>query len=152
MKKWISATGLAAMICAVQADGAWAQEIPVTRIAQVYGLVADPFGAPPLYLATERGFFAARPDGMAERMSPGTQSFTGFTADPNLPGAFFAAGTATGGAENTIIFSRDFGRSWEAIASPEHPPAFLALDIFDGDSARMAGGVRTPCTAPTMAA
>lgn len=130
---------MAAMVWVGLPVGAWAQDIPVTRISQIYGMAADPFGEPLLYLATERGFFAARPDGMAERMSPGTHSFTGFAADPNRPGAFVAAGNATGGAGNTIIFSDDFGRSWEALDAPEFPSAFLALDIFDRDSNVMVG-------------
>ena len=47
--------------------GAGGQEIPVTRIAQIYGISADPSGAPRLFLATERGFFATGPAGLAER-------------------------------------------------------------------------------------
>ena len=132
--------GWAALACLALSWGAWAQELPVTRIAQIYGMATDPTGAARLFLATERGFFATRPDGLAEHLSAGTQPFTGFAADPRQTGVFYAAGPATGGEDATFIRSNDFGRTWEAVATAgPPPPAFLALDIFDADPALMAG-------------
>ena len=76
-----------------------AQDVPLTRIAQIYGVSANPFGEEILYLATERGFFAVGPDGLAQLLSSGINKFTGFAADPGRAGRFIAAGDATGGDE-----------------------------------------------------
>ena len=89
---------------------AQAQEVPNTRIAQIYGMAADPSGEALLYLATERGFFVVGPSGLAQQLSPGTQKFTGFAAHPRESGTFFAAGDATGGTADTQLMGQDFGR------------------------------------------
>ncbi|MBT4218783.1 MAG: hypothetical protein HOE26_02300, partial [Rhodospirillaceae bacterium] len=99
---WMRGCGLGPVIFAALAaviafspQRAIAQEVPLTRIAQIYGISADPFGEEILYLASERGFFSVGPDGLAQRLSPGTNKFTGFAADPSRSGRFIAAGDAT---------------------------------------------------------
>ena len=138
---WLGALARTAvvLVAAAVAMTAAAQEVPITRIAQIYGMAADPSGEALLYLATERGFFVVGPSGLAQQLSPGTQKFTGFAANPRESGTFFAAGDATGGPADTLLMSQDFGRSWQAVGAPIPPPAFLALDYFAGDPNKMAG-------------
>jgi hypothetical protein len=81
-----------AVVFATTPQAAIAQDVSLTRIAQIYGISADPFGAEILYLATGRGFFAVGPDGLAQLLSPGTNKFTCFAADPGRAGRFIAAG------------------------------------------------------------
>jgi photosystem II stability/assembly factor-like uncharacterized protein len=128
-----------AAVIAFSPQRAIAQEVPLTRIAQIYGISADPFGEEILYLASERGFFSVGPDGLAQRLSPGTNKFTGFAADPSRSGRFIAAGDATGGTADTLLVTEDFGRSWAAIAVATPPPAFLTLDTFTFDPKQMTG-------------
>jgi hypothetical protein len=116
-----------------------AQDVSLTRIAKIYGIYADPFGEEILYLATERGFFAVGPDALAQLLSPGTNKFTGFAADPGRAGRFIAAGEAMGEDADTLLITED-GWSWDAVpAVSSPPPAFLALDFFELDSNQMTG-------------
>src|SRR4051812_2965714 len=101
-----------------------AEPIRLTRITHIYGVVPQPEDPTKLYLATERGFFLAGPDGNAEPVSAEPNPILAFTmrADGTL--------LATGGEKQGAIASRDRGKTWGpfAAAGSAQPGPFLVLD------------------------
>ena len=91
------------VVFATTPQAAISQDVSLTGIAQIYGISADPFGEEILYLATGRGFFAVGPDGLAQLLSPGTNKFTGFAANPGRAGRFIAAGEAMGADADALL-------------------------------------------------
>lgn len=115
--------GIAILLAGLLAAGvAFAEPIRLTRITHIYGVVPAAEDATKLYLATERGFFLAGPDGNAEQMSA--------DGAPLLAFARRADGTllATAGERQGTLLSRDGGKTWARFGADGQPGPFLVID------------------------
>ena len=107
-----------------------AEPIRLTRITHIYGIAPDPGDASRMLLATERGFFAATPDGNAEQLLDTATPVMAFTVAPHA-GALYA----TAGEKQGALVSRDQGRTWARIAAEGTPAPgpFLLLEASPAD-------------------
>ena len=126
--------GALVLAALLAATGAAADPIPITRLTHIYGVAADPDDPERLYLASDRGFFVAARDGMADLVSASDAAVMGFAASPQRDGFYYAA-AATG-----VRASLDFGKSWSAVpGGADAPGPFLALHISAPDPVRVYG-------------
>ena len=96
--------GIAILLAGLLTAGvAFAEPVRLTRITHIYGVVPAAEDGDKLYIATERGFFLAGPDGNAEPVSADGAPLLAFAAR--------ADGTllATAGERQGTLFSRDHG-------------------------------------------
>lgn len=106
----------------VVAGAAVAEPIRLTRITHIYGVVPAAADPAKLYLATERGFFLAGPDGNADPVSVAANPLLAFAA--RADGALLA----TAGERQGTLLSRDGGKTWVRFGADGQPGPFLAID------------------------
>ena len=111
-----------------------AETVPLTSVAHIHGIAADPADPQRLYLATHHGLYRAAPDGTAERVSQHRDDLMGFTPHPADPGIFYASGHPERGGNLGFIVSTDRGVTWRQISPGLRGPVdFHQMDVGRSD-------------------
>ncbi len=115
--------GIAILLAGLLVAGiAFAEPIRLTRITHIYGVLPAAGDPAKLYLATERGFFLAGPDGNADSVSVEGSPLLAFAA--RADGALLA----TAGERQGTLLSRDGGKTWVRFGADGQPGPFLVID------------------------
>ncbi len=127
MLRMVVAAGMALGLVSVSLQMASAEPIRLTRITHIYGISADATDPAKVYLATERGYYVAGINGMADLLSADESPVLGFAPAPKSGGAIYS----TGAEHQGIRVSIDNAKTWIAVGKPTAatPGPFLALDV-----------------------
>ena len=126
-------------LTAASAAGASAEPIRITRITHIYGIAADPVDPGRVFLATERGYYVAGRNGMADLLSAEEAPVMGFAPPTKAGGAIYSSG----GEHQGIRVSIDNGKTWIAVGKPTAttPGPFLTVDVSPANPKNMFGTV-----------